>query len=161
MSRYKLIALYLLSLFALPAIALDSDMLLPPEQVFQASATAVTPNQIEINWTITDGYSLYRKNMRFEARTPDVQLGDPVYPAGKIKRDEILGDIEHYRGRLAIKLPLIDAKGATSTQLVIRYQGCADIGVCYPPQQKTLNVNLAPPTLAANVSTIDGLLSSI
>jgi thioredoxin:protein disulfide reductase len=161
MSRFKLIALFLLSFTAQIGIALDSDTLLPPEQAFQASAKAATPNQIEINWTIAKGYSLYRKNMRFETKTPIIKLGDPVYPAGKIKHDELLGDVEHYRDQLAVNLPVIDANGTTSTQLVIRYQGCADIGVCYPPQEKTLNVNLPTPTLIANASPIDGLVKGI
>lgn len=90
MSRFKIIGFCLLTLLVQTGFALDSNALLPPEQVFQASAKAASPDQIEINWTIAKGYSLYRKNMRFETKTPNVQLGDPVYPAGKIKHDELL-----------------------------------------------------------------------
>jgi thiol:disulfide interchange protein DsbD len=35
--------------------------------------------------------------MRFETTSPGVQLGDPVFPVGQIKHDELLGDIEHLR----------------------------------------------------------------
>lgn len=158
MSRFKIIVFCLLALLVQTGFALDSNALLPPEQVFQASAKAVSTDQIEVTWTIAKGYSLYRKNMRFEAKTPNVQLGDPVYPAGKIKHDELLGDIEHYREQLKIKLPVLASSGTSSTQLLIHYQGCADIGICYPPQEKTLNINFPAPTLAANVSPVEGLV---
>ncbi|WP_411727241.1 protein-disulfide reductase DsbD [Methyloglobulus sp.] len=158
MSRFKIIVFCLLPLLVQTGFALDSNALLPPEQVFQASAKAVSPDQIEVTWTIAKGYSLYRKNMRFEAKTSDIKLGDAVFPLGEIKHDELLGDIEHYREQLKIKLPVLAPNGTTSTQLLIRYQGCADIGVCYPPQEKTLNINLPAPTLAANVSPVEGLV---
>lgn len=158
MSRFKIIVFCLLALLVQTGFALDSNALLPPEQVFQASAKAVSTDQIEVTWTIAKGYSLYHKNMRFEAKTPNVQLGDPVYPAGKIKHDELLGDIEHYREQLKIKLPVLASSGTSSTQLLIHYQGCADIGICYPPQEKTLNINFPAPTLAANVSPVEGLV---
>ncbi len=161
MSRLKLIVFLLLPLLAQVAVALDSETLLNPEQAFQATAKVTASNQIEISWTIADGYSLYRKNMLFEAKTPNVQLGDPVYPAGKIKHDELLGDIEHYRGQLAVNLPVTYPKGEASTKLVIHYQGCADLGVCYPPQKKTLNINLSAPVIAANVSPLDSLVKGI
>ena len=161
MSRFKIIVFWLLPLFVQSAYALESDALLPPEQVFQATAKAVAPDQIEVNWTIAKGYSLYRKNMRFEAKSPGITLGDPTFPAGKIKHDEMLGDIEHYREQMKVNLPITASNGVSSAQLVVRYQGCADIGVCYPPQEKTLDVALTEPVVAANVSPVDSLVKGI
>ncbi|MEQ1739699.1 MAG: protein-disulfide reductase DsbD [Methyloglobulus sp.] len=161
MSRFKIVFICLISLFSQIAFSIESDELLPPEQVFQASAKAVSPNQIEVTWTIAKGYSLYRKSMRFETKTPEIQLGDAVFPAGKIKHDELLGDIEHYREQLKINLPVKDSKGASATQLLVHYQGCADIGVCYPPQEKALDIKLPTSTLAANVSPVDSLVKGI
>jgi thiol:disulfide interchange protein DsbD len=161
MLRFKIIFIFLLLPLTQIAFALESNELLPPEQVFQASVKAVSPDQIEVIWTIAKGYSLYRKNMRFEAKTPEIELGVPVFPAGIIKHDELLGDIEHYREQLKINLPVLASKGTSSAQLLIRYQGCADIGVCYPPQEKTLNINLPTPTLSASVSPVDGLVKGI
>jgi thioredoxin:protein disulfide reductase len=161
MPRYKIIVFTLLALLSQIVFALDGNTLLPPEQVFQASAKAVRSDQIELTWTIAKGYSLYRKNMRFEAKSPAIKLGDAIFPSGKIKHDELLGDIEHYRDQLIVSLPVTAAKGASSTKLVVRYQGCADIGVCYPPQEKTLAVTLPVPIAAANVSPIDSLVKGI
>ncbi len=161
MSRYKIIVTCLLILLAQTGFALDGNTLLPPEQVFQATAKTVSPDKIEINWIIAKGYSLYRKNMRFETKSPDIRLGDAVLPVGKIKKDELLGDIEHYREKLKVMLPVTANKDASSTQIMLHYQGCADIGVCYPPQKKTLNVTLPAPIVAANVSPIDSLVKGI
>jgi thioredoxin:protein disulfide reductase len=161
MSRFKIIFIFLLFLLTQASFALDSNTLLPPDQVFQATAKAVSADKIEINWTITKGYSLYRKNMRFEAKSPDIQLGNAAFPTGKIKHDEMLGDIEHYRNQLKVTLPVTATKGVSAIQLVVRYQGCADIGVCYPPQEKTLDVSLPVSVVAANISPVDSLVNGI
>jgi thioredoxin:protein disulfide reductase len=161
MPRLKIVFNFLLLLLTQTAFALESNELLPPEQVFKASAKAISPDQIEVTWTIAKGYSLYRKNMRFETKTPDFKLGDAVFPAGKIKHDELLGDIEHYREQLKVNLPISATKDASSIQLVAHYQGCADIGVCYPPQEKILDVTVPVSTVAANVSPIDNLVKGI
>lgn len=160
MPRFKIIFIFLLSLLSQTVYAIERNALLPPEQVFQATAKAATPNNIEISWTIAKGYSLYRKNMRFEEKSPDIQLGNPIFPAGKLKHDELLGDIEHYRDQLKVILPVTASKGS-SVQLIIHYQGCADIDVCYPPQEKTLDVTLPASVVAANISPIDSMVKGI
>ncbi len=139
--------------------ALDSKQLLPPDQVFKASARVVDPANIEVNWTIIQGYSLYKKNMRFTAEA--VKLGDAVFPPGKIKHDELLGDIEHYRDRLTTIIPVVSGAKPGANELTIRYQGCADIGVCYPPQEKKLTVNFPEATVNADISPIDSLVKGV
>jgi thioredoxin:protein disulfide reductase len=161
MSRLNIIIYLCLALFSQIILALDESALLAPEQAFQASVKSIRPDKVEITWTIAEGYSLYRKNMRFESKTSKIQYGQPEFPAGTIKHDELLGDIEHYRGQLDVNLPIKANKGDPTSQLVIYYQGCADIGVCYPPQEKTLDIKLPPPVVAANVSPVDGLVKSI
>ncbi len=161
MLRPTLILFTLLLLSAQPTYALKKDALLPPEQAFQASAQVNKQNQVEIQWLIAKGYSLYRKNMRFETNTPNLTLGDPAIPVGKIKHDELLGDIEHYRESLTINLPVNYPANLSEAQLTIRYQGCADIGVCYPPQEKKLSVKLPAPIVAAAVSPVDNLVKGL
>ncbi|NOU20467.1 MAG: protein-disulfide reductase DsbD [Methyloglobulus sp.] len=143
------------------AHAIENAGLLPPEQVFKAVAKAASSGQIEVTWTVAKDYSLYRKNMRFETQTPGVHLGDAVFPAGTIKHDELLGDIEHYRGQLKVNLPVTAAKGIATAQLVVHYQGCADIGVCYPPQEKSLDVTFPVSTVAAPVSPVDSVAEGV
>lgn len=119
---------------------------LPPDQVFQVSAIALNNEQVEVTWHILDGYYLYRDKTHIESKTPTVQLGEAAFPVGEIKHDEYFGNMEIYRNTLKVIQP-IKAGGATSVALSLRYQGCADKGICYPPQKTTLEVAL--PTVAA------------
>ncbi len=157
----KLAVFFFLSLLTQAALAVNTEELLPPEQVFQATVSTLNSDEIEVHWTIAKGYSLYRKSMRFSAKEPAIKLGEAVFPQGKIKHDELLGDIEHYREYLNVKVPVVAANDVAATELHIRYQGCADIGVCYPPQEKTLPVKFQVKALGATVSPIDNLVKGI
>lgn len=119
---------------------------LPPDQVFKVSAVALNNEQLEVTWHILDGYYLYRDKTHIESKTPTVQLGVAAFPVGEIKHDEYFGNMEIYRNTLKVIQP-IKANGAVSIALSLRYQGCADKGICYPPQKTTLEIAL--PTVAA------------
>ena len=127
-------------LLALPAAAADVE--LPPvDDVFVLSAQATAPDRIEVRWQIADGYYLYRHrtSVKADAAFAGAKL---ALPGGKKYRDEFFGDVETYRKDLLGTLTGSPAAGATSTTLTIKYQGCADAGVCYPPQTRTLKVAL-------------------
>jgi thiol:disulfide interchange protein DsbD len=128
---------------------------LPPDQVFKVSATALNAEQIEITWQIMDGYYLYRDKTRIESKTPQVSLGDAMFPVGEIKHDDYFGNMEIYRNTLKVIQP-IKANGATSVTLSLRYQGCADKGICYPPQKTSVDVAL-PAITAAPVAKANPL----
>lgn len=119
---------------------------LPPDQVFKVSATALNAEQIEVTWQIMDGYYLYRDKTRIESKTPAVQLGKAEFPKGEIKHDDYFGNMEIYHNTLKVIQP-ITADGATSVTLLLRYQGCAEKGICYPPQKTSVDVAL--PAIAA------------
>ena len=128
-----------------PARAVDESDLLPVDQAFAFSASASSRDRIELNWRIADGYYLYkqRTSVQVEAgfHAQPLQL-----PRGAKHHDEFFGEVETYRGQLKAVLPGI-ATGDSVT-LKVKYQGCADLGVCYPPQTRTLTVALpanAPP----------------
>ena len=137
------------------AVALADDELLPPEQAFKISATAIAADQVEISWDIADGYYLYRDKMQFKSKTDQVQSVTPAFPDGKTKHDDYFGDVVIYRNHLKIPVSLITG-GGTAIQLQVQYQGCADRGICYPPQKKVFD--LALPASAAAVSPVDQLL---
>ena len=139
-----LLLLFLASLLAPAAsAAITQDDLLPVDEAFVLTATAPAPDRIEIRWKITDGYYLYRHRTGVEA---DVGFAaQPLQlPKGKAYRDEFFGDVETYRGELVATLPGRPASGTDSVSLKIKYQGCADAGICYPPQTRTLKVALPP-----------------
>ena len=132
------------------AFALGEEDLLPPEQAFRISGLAVAADQIEVSWVIADGYYLYRDKMRFESKTGQVRLGEPVFPAGQSKHDEFFGDVVIFRDKLTVPIPISAASGVSSLQLLAQYHGCTDRGVCYPPQKTTLDISLPAAAVSSN-----------
>ncbi len=153
----KIIFLCLLSLITDSTVALADSELLSPEQAFKISAKAVTSDQIEISWDIAEGYYLYRNKMHFESKTGQIPTVTPAYPAGETRHDEFFGDGVIYRDTLKVPVSLI-TKGASSIQLLVQYHGCADRGVCYPPQKKIFDLTLPVATPVANTNPLEQLV---
>jgi thioredoxin:protein disulfide reductase len=135
------------------ASALGQEDILEPEKAFRFSARALDERTIEVRYRIEDGYYLYRDKFRFAAEPSSVKLGAAAFPAGKIKQDEFFGRMETYRGNLAIRVPV--EKGADKVDLAVTSQGCADVGICYPPMTQHAEI-----VLAGLSSTIGGGMSS-
>jgi len=130
-----------------------SDEPLPPDQAFQFRAEASSPDTVIGTWTVAEGYYLYHDKIEFSTDTPGITLGEPVIPPGKKKEDEFFGLVETHRGELPIEIPVRRGPDAPDTlELVAKSQGCADIGICYPPYQTTVQVAL-PAAAAAGRAT--------
>jgi thiol:disulfide interchange protein DsbD len=115
--------------------------LLEPERAFRFSARPLDAATVEARFVIADGYYLYRDKLKF-ALEPGPLVAPPVLPPGKIKEDEFFGKVETYRGRVAVRVLLATpAPGATVT-VRAESQGCADAGVCYPPQVQKIALAL-------------------
>ena len=125
----------LLGLLALGAHAADEP--LPAEEAFRASARLIDNQQVEIRFQVADGYYLYRHRFKFAA--DGISFGEPALPPGKPKKDDAFGEVEIYRGELVFTLPITAGQPPFTLQLTS--QGCADIGICYPPQQHALQVS--------------------
>lgn len=118
------------------------EELLPADQAFAFSAS-MADDHIRAVWDIRDGYYLYKSKIRFTTEAEGVQLGEPRLPAGKRKHDEFFGDIETYRSQVVVEVPVTRSAGAPADfQLKASSQGCADIGVCYPPQTQLASLSL-------------------
>ncbi len=115
---------------------------LPPEKAFRLSARMLDAQTILVRYDITRGYYMYRDKFAFEA--PPVALGTPQIPPGTPKDDPIFGPVEVFRDRVEIRVP-IEIAGASngSVRLKATSQGCADLGICYPPQEQTLELKRA------------------
>ena len=137
------------------AFAVANDELLTPDLAFKISAKAVNADQLEITWDIADGYYLYRDKMKFISKTEQIQSVTPALPDGETKHDESFGDMVVYHHHLTIPLSLI-SNGASSIQLLVQYQGCADKGICYPPQKQTFDLALPMAAIKA-AEPIDAL----
>ncbi len=156
MPLFKIIVLCFLSLVSQSTFALGADEILPPDQAFKVSAKAIAADRIEISWDIAEGYYLYRNKMRFESKTGQIRLGEPAFPSGQTHQDENFGDVIIYRNTLNVPVTLTVENGASSLQLLVQYQGCADRGICYPPQKTTFDLKLPAPS--AKIDPVKQLL---
>lgn len=132
-----------LALAGTPAVAAPDP--LRPEKAFRYEARAeATPRGVEIvvDWTIEPGYYLYQERMGYASKTPGVELGPAAMPDGKPYEDEFFGQMHVYRDALEVRIPVVKP-GDGRVDLEIRSQGCADIGLCYPPQAWTTTVDFA------------------
>ena len=117
-----------------------ADEFLDPEVAFKLQARALDERTVELRYTVAPGYYLYREQFKFAA--DGAVLGTPVFPVGKVKFDETFQkDVETHRDTVVIRLPIAQAVGAF--KLTVTNQGCADKGLCYPPQDRMLDVRLA------------------
>jgi len=116
----------------------NSADFLPVREAFQLSLVESTPQSIKLRFVATEGYYLYRHRFQFRADPPDVGLGTAQLPKGEQKHDEYFGDVEVYHGVLDVELPRTDQRAFT---LVVTYQGCADKGLCYPPETERLSID--------------------
>ncbi|TZF88044.1 protein-disulfide reductase DsbD domain-containing protein, partial [Cognatilysobacter lacus] len=129
----------LLAALAPVAAAITPDQLPPVDQVFVPSAQYVD-GAIQVRWTIANGFYLYRHRTAVQADA-GFDADALQMPKGDAHHDEFFGDVETYRGELVATLP--GTAKAPRTVVTIKYQGCADAGVCYPPQVRRLNVDLS------------------
>jgi thiol:disulfide interchange protein DsbD len=138
-----------LALLLFGASAQSAD-LLPPLLAFKPTASAADGQNVVVRFEIAKGYYLYRDKFRFSVEPASVQLGAPSLPKGEPKVDDTFGAVEVYYQQVQIRLPVArNSSGTLPLTLSVSSQGCADAGVCYPPQRQTLSVELPDPSTAA------------
>lgn len=116
---------------------------LPPDRAFRFSARLIDARTVEARFTIADGYYLYRDRIHFAVEPVGAGLSVPSLPEGKVKEDQFFGRVETYRGGMTVNLLLKDPKPGQPIIIAAESQGCADIGLCYPPT--TQRVTLSTP----------------
>lgn len=107
-------------------------------EAFKLSLVQADAHSIKLRFVATDGYYLYRHRFQFRTEPAHVKLGTPDIPKGEAKHDEFFGDVEVYHGVLDIEVPRNDPRAFT---LLVGYQGCADKGLCYPPETERLSID--------------------
>src|SRR5688572_1387816 len=156
--RAKSLISLAMAVFAFAAVPVQAqdDEFLNPEQAFIYKASA-DPQSVTVEWTVTPGYYLYKKRMGLAAASPGVTVGEPVYPKGEIHKDEFFGEQEIFRGTFKVSAPLSGAKPGDTVALKLKWQGCADAGLCYPPSVWDASVTI--PGAAATATTADKLFA--
>ncbi|MBX8491976.1 protein-disulfide reductase DsbD [Pseudomonas cichorii] len=126
----------------------NSKEFLPVREAFKLSLIETTPQSIKLRFVATDGYYLYRHRFQFRTEPADIGLGEAQLPPGEKKHDEYFGDVEVYHGILDIDLPRKPGEERPFV-LSVSYQGCADKGLCYPPETERLNIGDVPADTAS------------
>jgi thiol:disulfide interchange protein DsbD len=133
---------------------------LPVTEAFQY-VIADTGQAFEIDWVIADGYYLYKKKLGFESTDAKLQLSVPELPDGLDYEDEFFGPQQIYRERFFVTIPYTtEGVRPATAALLIKSQGCADMGLCYPPQTWEAAVKLRPVSSNPASAALDSVLGS-
>jgi thiol:disulfide interchange protein DsbD len=125
----------------------DQDFL-PPDVAFRVGAQ-VDGGDVRVRWLIADGYYLYRAKIEILAESPDSVIGTAQLPPGIRVNDPNFGMQQVYRQQVEVSAPVtrIDY-GAHPLEIKVKYQGCADRGLCYPLLSKVLFPEARQPAAA-------------
>ncbi|KAB0584590.1 protein-disulfide reductase DsbD [Ideonella dechloratans] len=130
-----LLAAATLGLSLLPARA---DDFLDPAQAFPLQVQVTDGGRaLKLHWAVTPGYHLYRERLAVRAADAAVTLGPLALPPGHRQYDPNLQkEVEIYAQPIDATLPV--QAGAGRWRVEVDSQGCADAGLCYPPQTQAL-----------------------
>ena len=121
-----------------PALA---DEFLPPEQAFAFTAQVVDARTVRLHWAIAPGYHLYRERVSVQADAPGVQFEPLALPPGLNEFDANFNKtVAVFRQALDVDVHL--TQGSAAVPLTVGWQGCADTGLCYPPNTAQLQAAL-------------------
>lgn len=126
---------------------------LPVEKAFVFTSERLESGETQLYWQITDGYYLYQKRLKFDGLSAEHQ---PVLPEGESHSDEFFGEQPVYRQGLELKIPA----GATG-QIKVGFQGCADAGLCYPPQTQVVDLGGGATSSMTNEAPDQALASGL
>ena len=134
----------------------EEETFLKVDEAFVLSTSVAGDETLRIRWDMPDGYYLYKHQFGAKLRNAEgVTLGEPIIPPGKQKTDEFFGDVEVYYHEVELAVP-VTRDGSGVAEVGIDYQGCADHGLCYPPETRWFNydgLTLTPVELAAGAAT--------
>jgi len=117
---------------------------LHPDQAFRLTTEATDTNTVVARVQVTPGYYLYRDKASIKLLRGDgIKLGKPDISRGKMKDDPTFGKTEVITDELVMRVPLVRKNGGGDRiELEIGYQGCAEKGICYPPEKKKVSLQL-------------------
>ena len=131
----------------------NSSDFLPVREAFKLSLVSSDAKAVTLRFVAAEGYYLYRHRFNFSVEPADLVLGDAELPAGEAKHDEFFGDVEVYYGVLDIRVPL-DNPDNRPLRLQVGYQGCADKGLCYPPETEYIEIGDMPAATSGDVAPV-------
>lgn len=149
--RLSQFALFALLLIGLPLMAhaqwfsssSNQDTFLPVMEAFEPTAWH-DGDTLYIGVDIADEYYLYRHQFAVSSQIGSVDLGEPNIPQGTFTNDEFMGDVYVFRDQVVFEVPL-NTTYSGPLDITLTFQGCADAGLCYPPEQADLQASETQP----------------
>ena len=126
---------------------------LPANKAFVFTSEPLPSGETRLHWQITDKYYLYKKRFKFDGLDA---AQTPVLPQGQEHSDEFFGATQVYRDSLELLIP-----AGASGQVKVSWQGCADAGLCYPPQSQTVDLGGTQPAAEQGQAQDQSLASSL
>ena len=126
---------------------------LPANKAFEFSSEALQSGETRLHWKIADTYYLYQKRFKFDGLD---EAHKPALPQGLEHSDEFFGETQVYRDSVELLIP-----AGASGQVKVSWQGCADAGLCYPPQSQTLDLGGTAPVAAQSQAQDQSLAASL
>ncbi|MEW8505599.1 MAG: protein-disulfide reductase DsbD [Candidatus Thiodiazotropha sp.] len=153
-----------------PAPLFDNNMedeLLDPEEAYKLSVSIEDGTHARLYWSIADGTYLYQDKIALAViESETVALGELILPEAEIKQDSVrpdgtIGEVAVYHNEIDLTVPLVrSTTEADEITLEVRYQGCAEIGVCYPPINKQFTFTLPAISAAQASETADTAIAA-
>lgn len=125
----------------------DMPSFLKVDQAFQMDFEQ-SGNQLIVKWDVAEGYYLYKK--QFSIEVDGAILGEPIYPKAEEIEDEYFGLSEVFKQDIEVIYPII--KADADALIKLRFQGCAEAGLCYPPKKNDIYLS----AVAMNKAMQDG-----
>lgn len=148
----KRLILLLMSFTAMSGVfAYQPPDFLPVGEAFQFEAVE-TVDGVLVHMRSAKGYYLYKDRIGFAATDRSVLLSDPVMPVGVERNDEYFGLVTILEGDKTARVPMKNTNHRAFT-LEVRFQGCAEKGLCYPPDTKSIHI---PATAGSAVTLLTG-----
>jgi thiol:disulfide interchange protein DsbD len=107
---------------------------LDPSVAFRPAMRFVGKDVAELKFYIAEGYYLYRDKISISPVDARIRLLPPQFEHGKLKDDENFGKVEVYYKETLIILRYTNSDAATPIGFRVVAQGCAEAGLCYPPE---------------------------
>ncbi|UUD66182.1 protein-disulfide reductase DsbD [Pseudomonas seleniipraecipitans] len=118
----------------------NSADFLPVREAFKLSVVNSSPTSATLRFVAAEGYYLYRHQFKFKIEPAELAGAAVEVPEGLHKNDQYFGDVQVFYEVLDVEVPLNNPDNRP-LNLAVTYQGCADKGLCYPPETETLAIN--------------------
>ena len=122
---------------------------LPADQAFALNVHAIDQHTLIASFKVTPSYYLYRGKISFSTAGGKTRIARVDLPKGETKNDPNFGTLEVYHQSFQAEIVLDKVDATKPLVLNASYQGCSDNGLCYPPIEKTLSVELVQTVSAA------------